>query len=117
MKKFPILLVVLLVFSSFCSARKQLSDALLPNHHLTCALPTANFISATACTDTWAQTLWYGAILGSTGRGGNRERLAAELDLLQSIGVGNLRVLVGADGAEGQPKPYRAGTSDSPRAV
>ena len=44
---------------------------------------------------------WYGAILGSQGEGGNRERLHKELDFLKSIGVNNLRVLVGADGEEG----------------
>ena len=44
---------------------------------------------------------WYGAILGSQGEGGNRERLLKELDLLSSIGVNNLRILVGADGNEG----------------
>lgn len=41
---------------------------------------------------------WYGAILGSEGEGGNRERLHRELDYLKSIGVDNLRVLVGSDG-------------------
>lgn len=44
---------------------------------------------------------WYGAILGSQGEGGDRERLARELDLLKANGVTNLRILVGADGAEG----------------
>lgn len=44
---------------------------------------------------------WYGAILGSEGEGGNRERLHKELDLLKSIGISNLRVLVGADGENG----------------
>lgn len=44
---------------------------------------------------------WYGAILASEGTGGNRERLAKELDTLQSIGVNNLRILVGGDGEEG----------------
>ena len=44
---------------------------------------------------------WYGAILGSQGEGGDRERLARELDQLKSIGVTNLRVLVGAEGVEG----------------
>lgn len=44
---------------------------------------------------------WYGAILGSEGEGGNRERLHKELDFLKSIGVDNLRVLVGADGENG----------------
>lgn len=45
--------------------------------------------------------LWYGAILGSEGEGGNRARLVKELDYLQSLGIDNLRVLVGADGENG----------------
>ena len=44
---------------------------------------------------------WYGAILGSEGEGGNRERLHKELDFLKSIGINNLRGLVGADGENG----------------
>ena len=46
---------------------------------------------------------WYGAILGSEGRGGNRERLKKELDLMQEIGINNVRVLVGGDGEEDIP--------------
>lgn len=46
---------------------------------------------------------WYGAILASEGRGGDRARLHRELDMLDSIGVKNLRVLVGAEGREGVP--------------
>jgi mannan endo-1,4-beta-mannosidase len=46
---------------------------------------------------------WYGAILGSKGEGGNRERLIQELDFLQSKGIANLRVLIGADGTNGIP--------------
>ena len=45
---------------------------------------------------------WYGAILASEGQGGNRERLHKELDFMKSIGINNLRVLVGADGEAGQ---------------
>ena len=44
---------------------------------------------------------WYGAILASTGEGGDRDRLLKELDYLDSIGVNNLRILVGADGENG----------------
>lgn len=47
--------------------------------------------------------LWYGAILGSEGRGGNRERLLQELDDMVAIGIDNVRVLVGGDGREGIP--------------
>ncbi len=46
---------------------------------------------------------WYGPILGSEGPGGDRERLARELDTLAACGVKNLRVLVGADGGPGVP--------------
>jgi mannan endo-1,4-beta-mannosidase len=45
---------------------------------------------------------WFGAILGSEGQGGNRDRLVKELDFMKSIGINNLRVLVGADGLSGQ---------------
>ena len=44
---------------------------------------------------------WYGAILGSEGQGGDRERLAKELDFLKENGMVNLRVLVGGDGPDG----------------
>ncbi len=46
---------------------------------------------------------WYGAILGSEGEYGDRERLIRELDHLDSIGVTNLRILVGAEGPDGEP--------------
>lgn len=46
---------------------------------------------------------WYGAILGSTGVGGDRARLSAELDTLKAMGIDNLRILVGGDGEEGLP--------------
>ena len=44
---------------------------------------------------------WYGAILGSEGQGGNRERLCRELDQLHALGLDNLRILVGSDGERG----------------
>ena len=44
---------------------------------------------------------WYGAILGSTGPGGNRKRLVKELDNMKKLGINNLRILVGSDGNQG----------------
>ena len=44
---------------------------------------------------------WYGPILASEGEGGNYDRLVRELDTLKSLGVENLRVLVGGDGPDG----------------
>ena len=43
---------------------------------------------------------WYGAVLASEGQGGNRERLAKELDLMQEVGITNVRVLVGGEGPD-----------------
>jgi len=40
---------------------------------------------------------WMGPVLASPGKGGDRDRLAHDLDVLQAAGVNNLRVLVGAD--------------------
>lgn len=57
---------------------------------------------------------WYGAILGSTGRGGDRDRLLKELDVMKEKGITNLRILVGADGPEGQAVKIRPTLQISP---
>ena len=57
--------------------------------------------------------LWYGAILGSQGQGGNRQRLIKELDDMRAVGIDNVRVLIGGDGRE----PYRTETTVSPRNI
>lgn len=46
---------------------------------------------------------WYGAILGSKGEGGDRNRLIRELNFMKAHGIDNLRVLIGADGDNGVP--------------
>ena len=43
---------------------------------------------------------WYGAVLASEGQGGDRERLVKELDLMQEVGITNVRVLVGGEGPD-----------------
>jgi mannan endo-1,4-beta-mannosidase len=47
---------------------------------------------------------WYGAILGSKGKEGNRQRLVEELDLMKAHGIDNLRILAGAEGPDGEPR-------------
>lgn len=47
---------------------------------------------------------WYGAMLGSTGKEGNRKRLIEELDLMKANGIDNLRILAGAEGPDGEPR-------------
>ena len=44
---------------------------------------------------------WYGAILGSEGQGGDRDRLCRALDCMKEMGIDNLRILVGSDGERG----------------
>ncbi len=39
----------------------------------------------------YSTNFWYGAILGSMGQGGNRERLCRELDKMKEMGIDNLR--------------------------
>ncbi len=55
---------------------------------------------------------WYGAVMGSPGVYGDRERLLRELDHMKSIGITNLRVLVGPEGPENVP--YRVTPSLQP---
>ena len=42
--------------------------------------------------------IWYASILGSTGMGGDRERLCHELDQLKDLGITNVRILSFRDG-------------------
>lgn len=44
--------------------------------------------------------LWYGCYLGSSGSTGDRDRLIKELDLLQSLGINNLRILAASEKSE-----------------
>ncbi len=46
---------------------------------------------------------WYGMNLASSGAGGDRERLCRELDALRSLGVTNLRIMVGSEGPDSEP--------------
>lgn len=60
---------------------------------------------------------WYGAILGSQGEGGNRERLLRELDFMKMHGIDNLRILVGADGENGDAIKSRADFANEAKRV
>ena len=51
--------------------------------------------------------VWYASILGSTGKGGDRERLCKELDKLKEIGVTNLRILSGPDAGSDLANPAK----------
>jgi mannan endo-1,4-beta-mannosidase len=46
---------------------------------------------------------WYGLNLASSGPGGDRGRLCRELDALRTLGVTNLRIMVGTEGPDSEP--------------
>ena len=58
--------------------------------------------------------MWYASILGSTGEGGDRERLCRELDYLKSIGVTNLRILSGPDAGSSLANPAKPYLQSAP---
>jgi len=57
---------------------------------------------------------WYGGILGSPGKEGNRQRLIEELDLMKANGIDNLRVLAGAEGPDNEPRRVSPALQVSP---
>tara|TARA_R110000868_G_scaffold158589_1_gene386789 strand:- start:18901 stop:20241 length:1341 start_codon:yes stop_codon:yes gene_type:complete len=50
---------------------------------------------------------WYGPLIAAKNTG-DRARLVKELDLMKSVGIDNLRILVGAEGDGGDSKVYPA---------
>ena len=58
--------------------------------------------------------MWYASVLGSTGKGGDRERLCRELDYLKSIGVTNLRILSGPDAGSALANPAKPYLQSAP---
>lgn len=94
MKKHSLLLAALLFFLVACAPRPA-------GHSFIKVNADGQFVRDGKPYYFVGANFWYGAILGSEGEGGNRERLHKELDFLKSIGINNLRVLVGADGENG----------------
>ena len=76
-------------------------------------IPAEGYSDATSCYYI-GTNFWYGAILGSDTEYGDRQRLAAELDSLKSLGISNLRVLVGGDGPEGIPSQIEPSLQTAP---
>lgn len=97
MKTIKLLSLTLFLLLLSCSAQKperQKEFVRVENGEFMVGDSTYRFIGT---------NFWYGPILASQGRGGNRERLAQELDSLQKYGINNLRILVGGDGDENIP--------------
>lgn len=96
MKKTPYILLILCVAAIVACGRKESE----PVQYI--RAENGRFMIGDSVVAPYAgMNMWYAAILASEGRGGDRARLARELDTLQAIGVNNLRVLAGGDGPEG----------------
>ena len=91
MKRFLLLLTVVAVVATACQDRETMSNncVKVDNGHFVRDGKPYYYVGT---------NFWYGAILGSEGQGGDRERLARELDEMRRIGIDNLRILVGSDG-------------------
>jgi mannan endo-1,4-beta-mannosidase len=57
---------------------------------------------------------WIGMNLGSSGDGGNRERLIRELDRLQKLGITNLRIMALSEGPDTEPYRMVPSSQSSP---
>ena len=58
--------------------------------------------------------IWYASILGSTGQGGDRERLCRELDELKALGITNVRILTGPDAGSDLANPAKPYLQSAP---
>ena len=107
MKKILVILsVALLIFMSFTSDGKQ--------KNIFVQVKNGQFIRDGKPYYYIGANYWYGAILGSNGVGGNRQRLIEELDLMKANGIDNLRVLAGAEGPDGEPRRVSPALQISP---
>lgn len=101
----PLLAFVLTFLSFSCSRRHETDFVSVRDSHFVMGDDPVTFVGA---------NFWYGAILASDGEGGDRDRLVKELDTLKSLGINNLRVLVGGDGPDGVPTRIEPTLQKSP---
>lgn len=93
--------IALIAFASFgtlfsCGGKKQVEESNDKAGFVT--VKDGKFYLNDSVYNFIGTNFWYGAILGSEGRGGDRARLVEELDSLHAMGLDNLRVLAGGDG-------------------
>ena len=101
MKFAPLLLLAALAVSvSGCSGKADESEFFRVENG--CFKPAEGYSDQTSLYYI-GTNFWYGAIIGSDTVYGDRDRLVAELDSLKSLGLDNLRILVGGDGPSGIP--------------
>jgi mannan endo-1,4-beta-mannosidase len=94
MKKFLTLWAFVALVLAACQQKETASNGFV-------SIENGHFVRAGKPYYYVGTNFWYGAILGSEGQGGDRQRLAQELDEMKQMGIDNLRILVGADGQRG----------------
>ncbi len=96
MKKYFFFLAMLLTMAYGCANKSETADN---NKFVT--VKDGHFVKNGKPYYYVGTNFWYGAILGSEGQGGDRQRLCRELDYMKEMGIDNLRILVGSDGQRG----------------
>jgi mannan endo-1,4-beta-mannosidase len=92
MKKIYLLVFSLSLVLSSCNSTKEVASG-----DLTVTVKDGQFFKGSEPYYFVGANYWYGPLLGARNIG-DRERLIRELDLMDSIGIDNLRILVGAEG-------------------
>jgi len=95
-----VLLLVLFVFN--CKSKQIISNAKQTNPHLVSVKGT-QFYKGDKPYYFIGANYWYGPLIAASNIG-DRQRLIKELDQMKSVGINNLRILVGAEGAGGDSK-------------
>jgi len=97
MNKFFVLTIIPIILISFFGCKSKTANV----EYIT--VKNGQFIKNGTPYNYIGTNYWYGASLAADTIGGNRDRLAKELDFLKQNGIDNLRVLVGAEGPDNQP--------------
>ncbi len=92
MKKIYLLVFSLSLVLSSCNSTKEVASGDLP-----VTVKDGQFFKGSEPYYFVGANYWYGPLIGARNIG-DRERLIKELDLMDSIGIDNLRILVGAEG-------------------
>ena len=90
------LLTAFLSAASICCTRNAETASASDDAPQFVTVSDGNFMIGDSIYKYKGANMWYAAILGSEGQGGDRARLIAELDTLKSLGIDNLRILAGA---------------------
>lgn len=117
-----ILLGVAVTAAVLIGGCNRLQEPVTPTSTLTSAPAASPFVTASEG-KFWLEgeaytfvgtNFWQGMNLGMDGEGGDRERLRAELDRLQQLGVTNLRIMASSEGPDTEPYRMRPALMTAP---